>query len=188
MRETQGGGSWPRAMRAAVAGAVVSGLLLAAALIHTLFQDDEWDPLGTYAGPDGLEQTVQNTRVTDDDGTPLFDIDDVLPVVGTKCVEWPLPVKITGKVSWLSMDPRGTVIPTGEGATVREPGCDTVTFENDVPDAVREATREAINRDPSRAYVKWRITGTEVPTDERGRRGASRTWVTDVFALGLPDG
>ena len=87
-----------------------------------------------------------------------------IEVRGTKCNDSTTPVPISGVTSWVSLDPPGTVIETGHGATVRAPGCSTRTYSNPIPELVAARTR-AIAAATSAPCVTWMVAGVETPTN-----------------------
>lgn len=165
-----------------VLGAMVSvavGLLvLAGAVMFTeLRPGDAWSPLGPYpvqqvnlphSNIDGLPQVSQVSLASH--GT--------VPVTGTKCVSGS-GFDILGTSSWQSMDPRGTVIRTGEGSREAVAGCTRIEFDNVIPVPVRRAMETQLE---TRDRVVWRIMGVETPTDGT-REGAPLVWRTESFAV-----
>lgn len=106
----------------------------------------------------------------------------VVHVTGIKCNISQASVEVAGTVSWISVEPPGVTIQTGQGSASRAPGCFTSHYENPIPDEVIKATRSILKRDPQREFVTWRIVGTETPTDPDQR---AETWQSEQFDLYL---
>ena len=99
-------------------------------------------------------------------------IDGQIPVEGTKCIDSDDPVPVSGTVVWRQVAPVVRNIQTGQGSAIRQPGCETSLFVDDIPPPVVRAHREGPG------VTVWQITGTEVTDD-----GARQTWATENFAI-----
>lgn len=99
-------------------------------------------------------------------------LDGQIPVEGTKCIEADEPVPVSGTVSWRQVAPVVRTFPTSSGSAIRQPGCETSLFVDDIPPAVVRAHNEGDG------VTVWQVTGTET-TDE----GARQTWATENFAI-----
>lgn len=152
----------PRARRAFITTAltIILGalVLINAALIWlVIIEDGEWDPLGEYPLQEVLSVTTETVTVE-----------------GTKCNATDRPVRIKGSVAWQRVDPLGFVLAGGTGTNIRPPGCETETFENDIPASVTRADRPG---------SLWRIVGVEIPVEPNGKEGRQVTFETEVFHL-----
>ena len=148
-------------------------------LATILTADDQWKPLGPFP-----EQTVTNPASYDWPTAGEANVQPV-PAVGlangvvyveaTKCYRE--TVTVNGAVAWQVLDPPGRTYETGRGTAVKEQGCSTSSFENEVP--VDLAAFVADRGEP----VVVAITGCETPTDPDRGEGASLCWSTEPFAL-----
>ena len=111
--------------------------------------------------------------------TPAVLTSGVLAVEGAKCNMSPEKIPVAGTTSWVAIDPPGTVIDTGHGASVRRPGCESSHYSNPIPSSVIEATQR-LAADVGAPCVTWRLTGLEVPTDPMI---SSAIWQTEPFAV-----
>jgi hypothetical protein len=156
---------------------VTVALVLVGSIIvwSELRTDTPWSPLH-YTNP----QTV-TSRVNILSGAPATHIGDTVNVTAEKCSDE--RVDITAVVTWRPVEPGGPPLQiAGETAGgVREAGCDTLRFQNEIPDEVVEAVR----RQHARGYPAplWRIDGAETPYDEHGREGSVEVWTTEPFAI-----
>lgn len=123
-----------------------------------------------------IPQQVHN-RLAGIDGPAALVTDD-LSVTGEKCNKHYRSIRLHGVIEWISVDPAGTVIPVGEAAGVRVPGCIEKTFLNPIPAAVLKRSQELFRN--GTPYVVWKITGTETPDDHRIQ---AESWETEPFAL-----
>lgn len=121
------------------------------------------------------EQKITNRYVL---GAPSVQEQDDVVVVGSKCNFSERGIKVSGTVTWVSADPPGTQIKTGEGSTTRESGCESFRFINPIPKEVVERTKDLAT--PDHPFVTWRITGHEVPEDPNI---LSESWTTEPFDI-----
>lgn len=138
---------------------------------------------------DGEPQDVLDNKVPQNVGNRLGGVSAVIPaatlgeqisVTGTKCNRSGEPVQVSGVIYWQTVTPPGTTIPAGGGQSTRQPGCDTRTYMNPMPDKVRERT-EQIVADDGRKWVEWQIVGHENVVGDRAARSA--IWWTQPFRL-----
>lgn len=149
-------------------------------LVFTLTSDEEWRPLGPFpeqqvdaadtfewyeSGPNADPVRIPSASVR----TPVVD------VTGTKCYRE--PVAVAGDVRWSTVDPRGGSWQTGSGSAVREAGCHTNTYLNEVPEQVLHYQADI------GGPVVVTISGCETPTDPDLGEGATLCWTTEPFAL-----
>jgi len=128
------------------------------------------NPLGVYP--------VQ--RVADDQprfatGEAYTNVTGVVKINATKCNDTNHPVTIRGQSEWRRVEPPGHTIKVGRGTDIRQPGCETFRYENNVPPAV---AADVAKRGPS----TWQITGEETPIVD-GREGETRAWYTENFLV-----
>lgn len=153
----------------AIALLVVAGAILFAAVNRPA----PWSPLG----PNSI-QTVEEPR--DNTDTPVVHLSDpVVHVTGRKCVEGDGFI-ISGTVAWQSVEPRGSIIRTGEAVSDAVDGCTTGRWRNDIPPAVLDVMGRQI---ADGLHPLWRITGTETPIDEQRGEGVPVTWATEPFRI-----
>lgn len=168
------GSSWVRqAMRSKIVIAELALLAFLLAVVAWQVYDRREDRVLSYP-----EQDVTNT-LPGIDGPALLVTEDLL-VTGRKCVLGDEPVPVIGILSWVSVDPAGSVLEVGRGSTTRKPGeCTDQNFVNPVPPIVEERTRDLVTGRTS-PCMTWVITGTEQPND---RHQAAETWTTEPFQL-----
>ena len=153
-------------------------LVLNAVVFIAIRQPAQWDPLGEYETPQHV--TAPSTTSA---GQPVIDLseDEAITVVGTKCNDTGENVEVAGTLSWQQMEPPGAVIEVGTGTRTAPPGCETTTFENQVPPEVAQVIR-AQHRSGIIAPA-WRISGVEWPVRNGGERGEERVYYTDSFVV-----
>jgi hypothetical protein len=156
---------------------IVASLLLLTYAITTDGSDSEplYDPLGDYP-----VQIVTAQEILDD-GTKAVVLSHAVEVEGVKCNDSSEPVPISGSITWQSVDPRGSVIQTGDGERTAEPGCTTTVFQNSIPLEVQISIQSQHNSGIDRPI--WRITGVEYPLDRNGARGEPRRFQTENFVV-----
>lgn len=160
-------------LRLAVAVAVASIVTLVLVLVAQVLDEPPFDPLGEYP-----TQQVRS-RVEGMEG-PAAMVGDVVVVAGIKCNGSDRPVKVRGSLSWVSIDPRGSIVQVGGGTAMRSPGCTSFRFENPMPDAVRDRSVELLGRG---IVPIWHITGYEEPIAPNGHPGVRRDWQTENFMV-----
>jgi hypothetical protein len=138
--------------------AIVSVAFTALTVIHA-FEPEPWDPLGDYPLQVVLEVN-----------------DDHVITEGIKCNASREDVQVRGEFGWQRVDPSGFAFPIGQGTGVRTPGCERFTFQNNIPDEVRNADLPG---------AQWRIVGTETPFRAEGADGVPHTWQTETFELSV---
>lgn len=136
---------------------------------------DDYDPLGEYP-----IQIVTPEEILYDGSKAVF-LEGDIEVEGTKCNDSEEPVPVVGFVTWRAVDPPGNIIDTGQGRNIREPGCTTIVFQNQIPTEVQIAIQS--QHDNGIPDPIWRIEGTEWPLDEDGERGEPRRYSTENFVV-----
>ena len=141
--------------------------------------DTQWKPLGPFP-----EQTVTNPSTYEWQVAGTSNV-QIIPAVGlaggvalvegTKCYKE--TVTANGAVAWQVLDPPGRMFAAGEGTAVKELGCSTANFENQIPDELA-----AFAQDRGEPVVVA-ITGCETPVDPDRGEGATLCWSTEPFAL-----
>lgn len=170
-----------------VLAACFSGLVFVG--INTLIQPDKFDPFGEYP-VQHVDEGLLEIRIVDEVGTetyltlPAASVDQhFIHVTGVKCSapEIKEPYEVEGVVRWQSVEPPGFSLQPFEGSVFRDPGCNTFSFENDVPLEVEEYARQQFAA--GREYVIFNINGRETAIDSNGDEGATQTWRTENFVL-----
>lgn len=159
-------------VRVAMTAIVVTVGILLGGVVGRALQPEPWSPLGDYP--------TQSIEVRQSPGEiPRFELgeDATIPVKGTKCNDTNTPVTVVGTLSWVSIDPRGSVFLIAEGTGERLPGCTTTRFENQIPPEVIARQREL-----GLAEMVWAIQGTETPVRD-GEEGVVVPWTTENFVL-----
>lgn len=150
-------------------------LVLAAAILFAeLRTPTVWDPLGDYP----VQEVT--TRVPGVSGPAVY-VDGTVDVVATKCNDTGEPVDVETTLTWRSVEPLGAAWHRGQSFSTRSPGCESLTFHNPVPVAMRELV-EAQFRAGFTEPV-WQIVGTETPVREDGSDGKRQTWRTENFRV-----
>lgn len=136
------------------------------------------DPFGAYPIQD-VQLPEAEVPVHHGDGPEVATVlpwvtvlDGQIPVEGAKCIDSDGPVPVSGTVSWRQVAPVVRSFPTSSGSAIRQPGCETSLFVNDIPPVVIRAHNEADG------VTVWQVTGTETTDD-----GARQTWATENFAI-----
>lgn len=143
-------------------------------------RNDQWKPLGPFPTQSVDVSTTFEWQVADDANTQTIPAvglagDGNVPVEGTKCYRE--AVTVNGVVAWTVLDPPGRVFETGRGTAIKEPGCVTSSFENQIPGDLA-----AVVAEHGHPFVVA-ITGCETPTDPDRGEGATLCWSTEPFAL-----
>lgn len=95
------------------------------------------------------------------DGT----VEDI-QVTATKCNNRDdVPLLVQTRVSWDTLDPRGTIIEDWVGPQEIAPGCETYEYTNPVPKLVVERTLQLVDDFSTLNCVKWAIVGLDSPAD-----------------------
>lgn len=154
----------------------VALVFVGAIIVWSEFRTDEpWSPLH-YTNP----QTV-TSRVNLLSGAAATRIGDTVNVTAEKCSDE--EVEITAVVTWRPTEPGGPPVHVaGDTAGgIQAAGCDTLRFQNEIPDEVVEVVR----RQHARGYPAplWQITGSETPIADNGTEGATEVWYTEPFAI-----
>ena len=149
-------------------------LLLNVAYFAYDIGNQPWAPLCDYK-----VQKVLNTKGPD--GISHVKTYEDVKVEAVKCNATDKPVKVRGFTSWYSKKPLGTSIQATSGANVREPGNETLLFDNEIPDSVVVRSRNI--KAATGEDVVWILTGTETPYRDGGEDGVSETWVTEPFII-----
>lgn len=165
--------------RLALWSSVVALSLVVGAVGWDLIHAAAWDPLGHYPiqTVEHIDTVLWSTGSSSD--TPI-EVAAVplgpIRVAGTKCANE--EVTVHGTVFWQPVDPGGVGFPGGEGASLRQEGCQTFIYVNTPPPEVVAWAEGIID---SGGTPIMRLTGTETPTRD-GTEGEPRTWVTEPFA------
>lgn len=168
---------------------VVIGYIIALALgvlatftIFKITQPEPWRPLGPYPEQKVVAEgnKLVNSVVEENPKIPAVKItEDHIVVTGSKCGKE--EVKVSGTYGWRSINPGGFVhnLPKGPPG-VRLEGCQSFTFENDIPPEVKEwALKILAKGDQPELY----LSGCETPIDEDGNKGEQLCWRTEPFAF-----
>ena len=161
------------ALRVAVVVALASLALLGFVVIRQWTESAPFDPLGQYPPQEVMNRTAGVRG-------PSAHVGDDVVVTGIKCNDSDVPVTVRGSYSWVSVEPRGAVVPTGEGLTQRRPGCETFRFENPMPDEVIQRSEELLDRGITPI---WYIAGFDEPIAHDGTVGVRRAWQTENFSI-----
>lgn len=133
-----------------------------------------WAPLCDY-------ETQQILNPKGPDGIAHVKVFEDVRVKAEKCNSTDKPVKVRGFTSWYSKQPLGTSIQSTSGSNEREPGKQTLFFNNEIPASV--ITRSHNLKETTGKDVVWVLTGTETPYRDGGEDGISETWVTEPFII-----
>lgn len=144
--------------------AIVGALLVALSIINiaTLLMDinskGPYAPLHDYPPQKVVEITANKVIIE-----------------GTRCSTASV-VTVEMSVSWIRVQPPGAVYSQGTTIqTLKFPdGCKTDTYENIIPEAVRQLDEPG---------AKWRVVGSDMPISPRGRAGVTVAWQSNIFVL-----
>lgn len=167
--------------RLAVLISVATLCLAVGALGYRLFiQEDHWEPLGEY--PVQVVRTNDTYEwVAGDQGEttiiPATSVSGRILVAGTKCADE--EVSVIGVVVWQFVEPPGHKFNDEPGVAVRNPGCETFLYRNEVPPDVRDYALGLIEEEITPVV---RIGGIETPS-RNGEEGVPVAWTTEPFAL-----
>lgn len=134
----------------------------------------KWDPLGEYP-----VQTILS-RVPGVAG-PAAQIDGPVDVLATKCNNTDHAVSVTTELAWKSVDPAGTAWSRGTSLDQREPGCQSLRFDNVIPPEVRALMQAQLDHGIEEPV--WQIVGSETPVRDDGAEGVERRWSTQNFVI-----
>jgi hypothetical protein len=148
-------------------------LLAVVVLTFALLHGEQYDPLGEYP-----VQRVDSTIAGRNRPSALTSQGEV-KITGTKCANDETQVR--GETTWLEIEPGGIAVNLGMTTGVRQRGCTTQSFRNDIPDKVLDRVAKLAARGVNEST--WQLTGTETPIDDDGRRGLPRTWQSQNFVL-----
>lgn len=160
-------------------------ILLGAAVTFSILaitKPKEWNPLGPY--PEQRIITDDGARVRSSGQKelliPLVHISEgVILVSGSKCSKE--KVEVESHYGWWSAYPDGfhSKVADGPPGKIIE-GCQSFTFENKIPDEVKEWAETQIKKGKTpEAY----LSGCETPIDDKGIKGTEVCWTTETFAF-----
>lgn len=164
------------ALAVAVTALAVVILTLSWALTH----DEQWKPLGPFPVQSVTNSTTVPWPAAGGGNVQIIPAvgvaGGVVFVEGTKCYRE--QVTVNGEFEWNVVEPPGRTVSTGKGTSVKQQGCTTGQFENEVPAELAEFARRS-----GREFIVVTISGCETPTDPDRGEGATLCWTTEPFAL-----
>lgn len=104
-------------------------------------------------------------------------------VKAEKCSDFDEEVLVSTRVSWDTVDPRGTLIEDWNGIQAIQPGCADYDYTNQVPSLVVDRTLQLIKDFPTLDCVRWTIVGVDTPLNPRQ---APERWLTESFCIYPP--
>lgn len=104
-------------------------------------------------------------------------------VIAEKCNNTDQEIAVQTRVSWDTLDPRGTLIEDWNGVGIVEPGCQQYTFRNPVPELVVDRTLQLIDDFPTLNCVTWAIVGVDSPLSPKQ---SPERWFTEPFCIYPP--
>lgn len=104
---------------------------------------------------------------------PAVRVGQRVRVAGSACNLSSKAVAIRGRTFWSIVKPPGVNLLTSHGDALREPGCRTFEYLNEMPASVQHLARE-------RPGAFWRINGDATPTNAHG---VTRYWQTQPFRI-----
>lgn len=151
--------------------------LLSVTAVLALREPEPFDPIEfdsqRIEAVDDVTGEVRVPTIPGFEGIPAISVEDVVPVVGTRCSSADEVVDVVADLWWSSSSPRGTRFQILEDFTTTvPPGCYPLRFENVIPD---EVVRHVLaDGDAS----QWRIHGTVTPLRDGG---VPANWQTETF-------
>jgi hypothetical protein len=164
---------WRISMAGSAGLAIIAFVISSIVYVNQATEKSVWNPLGDYP------VQIVDSRVSGI-ATPALSLNDSLTVRANKCNNTNDPVEIQGRQQWIAVDPAGTIVPSGSGDNKRLPGCTAITYDNAIPDGVRQRVLQFAKE--GRNVSIWKITGTETPV--KGKvTGEPRYWTTENFTI-----
>lgn len=107
-----------------------------------------------------------------------------ISVLAEKCNESSDIIVVETRVSWDTLDPRGTVIEDWNGVQEVASGCETYTYSNPIPRLVRERTLQLIDDFSTLECIQWRLIGLDAPVNPEF---TPERWATEAFCVYPPE-
>lgn len=169
---------------------VISAMLLAIVGTYYFVRDDKWDPLGEYPIQSiqsrdsvSIPATINKTAAVPTAAVPIFYLNDTVTSNAIKCVKAGQDkVTVRGTLSWVSDEPKGSIIKVSEGVTQRGPSCVSYTYTNDIPPSVVSEIGR-LSREQGVNHSTWHIAGIETPVKSDGTEGVPRAWLSTSFEV-----
>lgn len=176
----------PRQPREWVPWLTTAGLILSigvlvgvtAALWVIDHEPEPYEPIA-FVVPQRIEETtpqglIRVPTIPGIDG-PAVTTSETVPVVSQRCNNDPEPVQVVGSIAWVRLDERGDYVTVADSVSAElQPGCETRTFENPIPDLVIASILE---HDHPQV---WQIVGSVTPT---APGGVTVNWQTEPFTV-----
>lgn len=130
-----------------------------------------WAPLGPYS-------EVHVVSSLGDPRVKGVEVPGPVRTAGQRCASE--TVMVVGVVSWVSVDPAGSIVPVGQEASSRLAGCHDHHWAMPIPPGVSQRTVEEGGR------MAWRVSGTDTPYGDSGRAGVPALWSSEPFTVVVP--
>lgn len=150
--------------------------------ILKISQPEPWSPLGPYPEQKIITEQPEKVRsnAQQDLLIPITSLSNGNIIVsGSKCSKE--AVEVEGFYGWWSAYPGGFHVEAPDGPPgKRIKGCQSFTFENEIPDEIKEWAAGQIAK--GRAPEVY-LSGCETPIKDNGDKGTEVCWTTETFAF-----
>lgn len=161
--------------------AILLGIIVSLTIVW-ITRPEPWDPLGPYPQQSIVTEgdTLVKSQSMQDTLIPITSLSNGnIIVAGTKCSKETVEVSVY--YGWWSNSPGGFHVRADDGPPgKRLKGCESFTFENEIPQEVEEWIQSKLD---AGVEPEMYLSGCETPINDKGVKGTEVCWTTETFAF-----